>query len=177
MIKRKLKRNFHVSISSSYDFTFSLKMAIFLLTVFIAYSLIFLESCSYKNKNDIWEQKDYRIGSVINIDRMYKMWYVGADTIYKCRIGLAISKDGINWEKFKGNPILEPSIDRDWESNGLFEPTVIFKDNEYKMWYVGADAKIDGRKVKLGYAYSIDGVIWHKGDYTNITSIQNYWAR
>src|SRR4030042_6569670 len=116
-------------------------------------------NCVQKLESDIWDQKDFRVDSIINIKSGYKMWYSGADMLYRYRIGFAISKDGINWEKYGSNPVLSPSRDRSWESNGLFEPTVIFGDNEYKMWYVGADAKGINR---IGLAISKDGINWEK---------------
>jgi predicted GH43/DUF377 family glycosyl hydrolase len=81
--------------------------------------------------------------TVIKGDSLYEMWYggisqadaaVGAiDTI---NVGYATSLDGIEWEKYNGNPVLTtyfPTWDPD--SSGPWAPSVVFSDDEYMMWY------------------------------------------
>lgn len=71
------------------------------------------------------------------------MWYNGNRTN---DIELAISKDGINWEKCKHNPVF----------TGGYAPTVIKEGQLYKMWYV-----IGGfPDFRISYAKSNDGIHW-----------------
>ena len=93
----------------------------------------------------------------------------GAADFYWARrsgIGLAFSKDLVNWEKYSGNPILLPEKKYSWESEGIFEPSIIFTGDEYggegsfRMYYGGNDSS--GR-MSIGYAESFNGVnSWKK---------------
>ena len=50
-------------------------------------------------------------------------------------------------------PVLTPT--QPWEGNMIRDPTVLFQDNQYHMWYWNAGSDI-------GYAVSSDGVNWTK---------------
>jgi len=95
-----------------------------------------------------WDSKFVHAGPVIKEGPTYKMWYTARDGgIW--RIGLAESSDGITWQKYYGNPVLdrEPSI---WESHAVIEPSVVLVGDTYKMWYIGSD----GTAQKIGLAFS-----------------------
>lgn len=105
-------------------------------------------------------------------DGTYYMYYsgfkVGAPDFYSNGnggIGLATSKDLVTWVKYPKNPILKPDTATAWESEGVFEPSVIFSGNEYgaedsfKMWY-GGNGK--DNRMSIGYAESHDGTNWKK---------------
>lgn len=109
----------------------------------------------------------------------YKMWYTGTNPDRS--IGLAVSADGMVWEKHEKNPVLEP--EEAWASSILNGPCVIVqklgqeipeddidrfvflidegefkKANKiYKMWYAGRNGR-----TALGYAESLDGVHWKR---------------
>lgn len=59
-----------------------------------------------------------------------------------------------NWIKPEDNPILSPT--EEWEGKDVLEPTVLFEDGIFKMWYTG------GLPAALGYATSEDGIHWIK---------------
>ncbi len=95
----------------------------------------------------------------------YWMVYTGVDTLWRTRIGLAVSPDGFQWTKFPGNPIIKP--EHPWESLGTATPTILFDGNSLKIWYCGAsisdflsDNQID--TLYVGLAYSFDGTTWLK---------------
>ena len=62
------------------------------------------------------------------------------------------------WDKSYANPVLNLGTDGTWDKGGASNPSVIFKDHEYKIWYTG----FDGEHMRIGYATSIDGVNWTK---------------
>jgi predicted GH43/DUF377 family glycosyl hydrolase len=62
------------------------------------------------------------------------------------------------WDKHYANPILKTGIDGSWDDGSISNPSVLFKDNEYKMWYTG----FDGEQMRIGYTTSIDGENWVK---------------
>jgi len=66
--------------------------------------------------------------------------------------------DGI-WRKHTGNPVLSSS--EPWEARAICEPTVLYEDGVYKMWYMGC-ATSTGTNAALGYATSANGLDWTK---------------
>ena len=92
-------------------------------------------------------------------DGTFKMYYVGYGNTSNGNpnIGLATSRDGINWTKYAGNPVLAPSESYDgymWEAR-------VIKDNDtYKMWYQAANNA--SSPMSTNYATSSDGIRWTK---------------
>lgn len=111
-------------------------------------------------KNDLkstWEKSVNRASFIIK-DNIWYLWYTGlGDDCYK--IGLAVSKDGYHFEKYKGNPVFEPSDI--FEKNAVMNPCVIW-DNEcglFKMWYAAGE---QFEPDVLCYASSENGINWKK---------------
>ena len=73
-------------------------------------------------------------------------------------INIATSDDGINWEKYDKNPVVKH--EKDWESRGLYEPTIYSNGITIEMLYCGNDKIANGRIVKVGLASSVDGINW-----------------
>ena len=76
------------------------------------------------------------------------------DNYNNMKINLALSDDGIHWNKYSGNPILKPSFA--WEGAGVTFPAVIYDNNRFVMIYSNED------RTKFGAAYSKDGRTWIK---------------
>ena len=80
-------------------------------------------------------------------------------------IGLALSDEGISWEKYSSKPVFEER--NDWEvgdASGVAEPSVIYdkEDSLYKMWYNGLGEKDGKLAFRIGYATSRDGIEWNR---------------
>lgn len=112
--------------------------------------------------SDCWVMKE---GST------YKMWYTGGgfnyppDTLMRSRICYATSTDGINWNKYAGNPVLDVSYTGGWDSLGVETVSIIIDSaapptQRYKMWYAGQ--YFNSYRYDIGYAYSPDGINWTK---------------
>jgi len=87
------------------------------------------------------------------------------------KIGLATSTDAINWTRFEGNPILTNT--EPWEENGVYEPTVIVENNQFKMIYMNSSSS------GFGAAYSSDGIHWTKSNsnpFFTTENTANNWA-
>ncbi|MDD3875639.1 MAG: T9SS type A sorting domain-containing protein [Bacteroidales bacterium] len=116
-----------------------------------------------------WDNAFLEGPCVIKDGNLFKMWYAGYDlnpanqqTFGRVNIGLATSTDGINWQKFTGNPVLTTSISG-WDMLYVQDPHVIKIDGMYHMWFGGADtADYGGYGQQTGYAYSFDGISWTK---------------
>lgn len=101
-----------------------------------------------------WESNAIGINTVLYIDGVYQAWYVGNtnETGYGTRasLGLATSQDGINWQRYGGNPLVTPGENGTWDSITLGGYWVMRENNAYKMWYSGRRDDI----WKIGYAVS-----------------------
>ena len=97
------------------------------------------------------------IPSVLKEDDHYKMWYTAHGGV-EFRVGLAISKDGVNFTKYEKNPVLDVTSDN-WDCKGVQFAQVIKENDIYKMWYAGYNEK---RIQRIGFAISNDGMAWTK---------------
>jgi len=86
-------------------------------------------------------------------DNLYRMWYKSDPT---STIRYATSTDGIVWDKYEKAVLTGTAY---WENHGVANPSVIFKDGKYWMYYTawGSD-----NGWLIGLATSPDGIIWTK---------------
>ncbi len=92
---------------------------------------------------------------------IFNLWFVAKgyyNNFTRWRIGYATSSDGINWTKHP-QPVLWAN--KSWEGDDVGNPTVIWEDGLYHMWY-HADHDI-------GHAISTDGINWTKDNYPVLT--------
>ena len=113
-----------------------------------------------------WDDERVWAPAVIYNPPLWQMWYVGYSDAAGSQIGYATSEDGVNWEKYPGNPVFTPSIFDQWESNGVNAPYVIFENGIYHLWY---SSHPDG---SIGYAASADGIHWER--YSDNPIIEPY---
>jgi len=106
-----------------------------------------------------WDSGGVADPYVIEHAGVYYMYYLGQDSSLIQKLGLARSRDGIKWEKYAQNPVLDVGARGTFDSNGLGEPSVIYSASFFYMIYTGRDA-LENRD--LGYALSPDGVHWKK---------------
>lgn len=99
---------------------------------------------------------DARVGSpsVIRDGSDFKMWYEGNDGS-NWRIGYASSTDGISWAKY---PTFIIDRSDDLNNKNVHDPRVIFKNNNYQMWYAASSQTIDN--IHINYTSSADGIQW-----------------
>jgi predicted GH43/DUF377 family glycosyl hydrolase len=106
-----------------------------------------------------WDENGVADPYVIRAGDSYYMYFLGQDRAWRQRLGVARSRDGIQWEKLRSNPILEVGGPGSFDQNGLGEPAVWQARGFYWMLYTGRGA---GEVRKLGMARSTDGVRWTK---------------
>ena len=100
---------------------------------------------------------EYQIvaSDVIKVGGVYYMFY-SVISNSNLKIYLAVSNNGINWERYNNNPVIQSS--QPWEGTGVYFPTVIFENNQFKMVY--SNKNVTG----LGMAVSSDGKNWVKNN-------------
>ncbi|MBI4722079.1 MAG: T9SS type A sorting domain-containing protein [Candidatus Stahlbacteria bacterium] len=129
-------------------------------------------------KGDTTEWDGFWIESpmIIFDEGIYKMWYTGMSRNWQGQVGYATSTDGINWQKYSGNPVLKTGVAGSGEDFVAGVCTIVKRDTLYEMWYGGVSLQdmvndtID--TVNVGYAFSNDGIHWEK--YTNNPVISTY---
>lgn len=60
-----------------------------------------------------------------------------------------------DWRRVSNSPVVSPS--QDWEDHVVYEPTVLYEDGRFRMWYTGGCVTAG-----IGYASSQDGIHWEK---------------
>jgi len=109
------------------------------------------------NEEGSWKRYATNTPDAIYDNGIFKLWYVGrAAETGTLSIGYATSTDGLEFEDYPGNPVLEADAEYyDIEGLSVAHPSVVKRGDLYEMWYAtGAHY--------LGYALSTDGVAWVK---------------
>lgn len=106
-----------------------------------------------------WDSMDAAYPFVLKEGGIYKMWYTGSDGS-NLRIGYAVSQDGIKWDKHPDNPVLNLGKEGSWDGVHIAYPSIIRDSRGYRLYYSG----FDGKKMRVGFAFSLDGVHWKKSD-------------
>jgi beta-1,2-mannobiose phosphorylase / 1,2-beta-oligomannan phosphorylase len=86
---------------------------------------------------------------------LYRMWYSGGEQYEPDAIGHATSKDGLNWDKHRDNPVFNPEPGLDWEKDRVTACQVIRQGDGYLMFYIGFR---DKDHAQIGVARSKDGI-------------------
>jgi hypothetical protein len=85
-----------------------------------------------------WESGRLFYPTVLRADGVYVMWYGSYWSGHpnKTAIGVAVSKDGLAWQKNPHNPVLRPDPSRPWESHYTTSQSVLrLTDGTWRIWY------------------------------------------
>ena len=75
---------------------------------------------------------------VIEHDGWFCLFYIGYEDMFKARICLARSRDGVTgWERHPENPILSPGLPGAWDSEAAYKPFVVYDadEDQWLMWF------------------------------------------
>lgn len=111
--------------------------------------------------NDAWDNEDVGNPCVVKEGLTYKMWYWGDNVLTGIdQVGLAVSNDGINWQRAGSGPVIAPDQDISWQDGeGIGTPQVLRVNSGYVMAYHAAD---QSGTIRIGLATSSDGLEWKK---------------
>ena len=89
----------------------------------------------------------------------YLAFYIGfADGFEAAHMCLARSQDGIHaWERYPGNPILEPGPAGSWDDCNVYKPFVLRYRDRWYLWYNASRAS--DRREQIGLATAPD-IVW-----------------
>jgi len=102
-----------------------------------------------------WDDEGLSDPCVVFAKGRFYLYYTGYDgTDYA--IGLARSSDGVGFGKYGSAAVLTKGSG--YDGTAVREPTVIFEDGIFKMWYTA----VNGAAQTIAYATSKDGLSWTK---------------
>ena len=87
--------------------------------------------------------------------KQYRMWYSAGEQYEPNAIGYATSSDGVNWTKYKDNPIFAADPRNPWEQHKVTACQVIPAGDWHLMFYIGFR---DENRAQIGLARSRDGI-------------------
>ena len=117
---------------------------------------------------------------VINDGGTYKMYFhVKAEDnsgnyIYYIYLATSNTIDGTYTITNDGNPVLSPGASGTWDDGRVMQPWVVkdtYAGSMYYMWYLGYSKEND--VVKIGFAYSSDGINWTKSAANPIAGLDS----
>lgn len=122
---------------------------------------------------------------VLQKDDDFFMYYAGynqtsedtGELVAKGQIGIAVSSDGLTFNRFLSSPIIETDTVND--KDGVFSPSVIFFNGTYYMVYTGwclENCTGDVQGFGLLGATSSDGIKWSKYDELIIGAEDISWG-
>lgn len=106
--------------------------------------------------------------SVLKEGDNYRMWVSWRP---KGSIALVESKDGLHWSE-PPKIVLGPRRETGWEDD-INRPVVIKREDGYHMWYTGQS---EGHS-RIGYATSVDGVVWRRMSEKPVLSPDQPWEK
>jgi signal transduction histidine kinase/DNA-binding response OmpR family regulator/predicted GH43/DUF377 family glycosyl hydrolase/Tfp pilus assembly protein PilF len=113
-----------------------------------------------KGKDDAWDARG-PICPVVWFDgKQFYMIYTASDKrlIATQKAGLATSRDGIHWQKYPGNPVLDIGKEGEWDDTMVRPYSITFNGREYELWYAGYNRA----HWQIGKATSTDGIHWKR---------------
>jgi predicted GH43/DUF377 family glycosyl hydrolase len=106
-----------------------------------------------------WDEASVTDPCVIRVGNAYYLYYAGENAEGVEAIGFATSKDGKEWSKHPGNPVVEAGSSGSYDSDAVSNPMVLEADGVFSLWYTAVD---DEGTETTGLARSTDGATWIK---------------
>lgn len=108
---------------------------------------------------NIWERQRVAGPQVLEHDGWFYLFYIGYEDMFKARVCLARSRDGITgWERHPENPILSPGLPGAWDSEAAYKPFVVH-DPEEDQWLMWFNART-GTTERIGLAVHPGSDLW-----------------
>lgn len=103
-------------------------------------------------------------------DGSYKMYYEAVSHDQKHSIGVAVSADGVTWERCSDEPVFAANSDSNaWDGGGVGSPHLVYLPNKdrWRMYYIGNAVKQPGEAVTanaIGFVESedADGMVFKR---------------
>jgi predicted GH43/DUF377 family glycosyl hydrolase len=111
----------------------------------------------------VWKEQDQYY-------MLYQGWKKPEEGNWKTKpgrlLGLAMSEDGIHWEKYHGNPVMTGDPDS-WDRTGFEAGCLLKIEDEYRLYYTGICSGV----LRIGLSFSKDLKTWKKYDGNPVLDI------
>ena len=112
------------------------------------------------DKKNLWERAHVAGCQVIQMDGWYYMFYIGYEDLFKARICLARSKDGVSgWERHPMNPIISAGLPGAWDCESIYKP-FLYYDEDQDRWLMYFNART-GTTERIGIAIHNGRDFWN----------------
>jgi len=110
-----------------------------------------------------WDENFISEPSVLWDGQRFEMWYNGgSERTSTLRVGYAWSDDGLAWHKWEPDEwVVDVGPAGAWDDFSVARVHVLYDGERYQMFYEGHDGNAH-MSWRVGYAWSEDGVTWHK---------------
>jgi len=142
-------------------------------------------------KDGDWDDRQVLAPHVLKTETGYIMYYSGVGSSGIQQIGMATSRDGIQWTKYddaattekpyaESDPVFQPGDPGDWDSGWVHQPRVFQTLDGWVMFYRGTADK-NGLIMKLGVATGKDGIHWDRSPLnpllkpSDVSGAQYFW--
>ncbi len=95
-----------------------------------------------------WEEQGVGEPTVVRVNGIYHMIYTGYTNQLLGRLGYASSLDGITWQKYANNPVLQLGKPGEWDQHHVASPALLYEGGKFHLWHNGTS---NGRH-QIGYA-------------------------
>lgn len=120
----------------------------------------------YSDIKNTFDEYSIEVHSVNKIFGKYIMFYEAIEQQFPhpFSIGMASSKDGVEWKKSELNPILSSGMVGDWDQMGAYHPSLVSLNGKLFLYYVGLDYKFEHR---IGVAEINPNIFYMEKDSKN----------
>ena len=120
---------------------------------------------------DQWDGHFVMWPKVIYDGQIFRMWFHGISNGLE-QIGLATSSDGVMWDKYELNPVINFSRPGIGGNLSFAAKALYFDGTQYRLWYHTEDPE----QVNIRFATSLDGTNWtrSKGSFMEVSEAQTW---
>ncbi|MBD3384411.1 T9SS type A sorting domain-containing protein [candidate division KSB1 bacterium] len=125
-----------------------------------------------ENSSGTWDSGHIETPHIIRVEEEYWLYYMAntdtlPDNAADLKLGLAISDDGVSWQRSHHNPLFQRGHPGEWDDSWIESPCVVYTDSMFYLWYNGVSADW---KIHVGLATSADGIHWNKYKHNPVFS-------
>jgi hypothetical protein len=80
-----------------------------------------------------------------------------------------------DWKHVINQPVLVHGVAGQWDNGAVLWPSVIKDGDTLRMWYAGSDALLGLGAVKIGYAWSLNGINWYRSSKNPVFAADLFW--
>lgn len=124
----------------------------------------YAENPIFEGRRDSWETGILDM-DVVKVDGAYYMFYQGSELFYegdevvsdRTRLGLAISPDGIRWQRMGAEPFFDNGPPGSWDAQWTEGPVLLQIDDAWLMYYMGKPPDTDFAQIGVAMFTAEDG--------------------